>query len=236
MDVLNHVSRDYIPVIASVGADGEGDSYNVNADEAAGAVARALGAYKMIFLTDVPGWLADPDDPASLIAQATRRAGRRGAARACRAVCTPSCTRALRAIRGWGQLRPHHRRAPRAFAAPGAVHRCRHRHQDRSRAVSLSALQAIERTSVIPSYARFPVEFVRGEGPYLWDDEGREYLDFLCGISVTNVGHCHPHVVAAVREQAGRLMHASNLFLHPTRHAPRRALIQEQSRRQGLFL
>jgi acetylglutamate kinase len=71
VDVLNHVSRDYIPVIASVGADREGDSYNVNADEAAGAVARALGAYKMIFLTDVPGWLADPEDPDSLIAQAS---------------------------------------------------------------------------------------------------------------------------------------------------------------------
>ncbi len=71
VDVLNHVSRDYIPVIASVGADAAGDSYNVNADEAAGAVARALGAYKMIFLTDVPGWLADPNDPSSLIGQAS---------------------------------------------------------------------------------------------------------------------------------------------------------------------
>jgi acetylglutamate kinase len=70
-DVLNHVSRDYIPVIASVGADREGHSYNVNADEAAGAVARALGAYKIIFLTDVPGWLSDPQDPDSLIGQAT---------------------------------------------------------------------------------------------------------------------------------------------------------------------
>jgi acetylornithine/N-succinyldiaminopimelate aminotransferase len=78
--------------------------------------------------------------------------------------------------------------------------------------MSLTELQAIERSSVIPSYARFPVEFVRGEGPHLWGDEGREYLDFLCGISVTNTGHCHPRVVAAVREQAGRLMHVSNLF------------------------
>jgi acetylglutamate kinase len=71
VDVLQHIARDYIPVIASVGADREGHSYNINADEAAGAVARALGAYKVVFLTDVPGWLADPNDPASLIAQAT---------------------------------------------------------------------------------------------------------------------------------------------------------------------
>jgi len=71
VDVLQHIARDYIPVIASVGADREGNSYNVNADEAAGAVAGAMGAYKMVFLTDVPGWLADPADPGSLIGQAT---------------------------------------------------------------------------------------------------------------------------------------------------------------------
>jgi acetylglutamate kinase len=68
--VIEHIASDYIPVIASVGADREGHSYNVNADEAAGAVAGALGAYKVVFLTDVPGWLADPSDPDSLISQA----------------------------------------------------------------------------------------------------------------------------------------------------------------------
>ncbi len=77
VNVLNHVASDYIPVIASVGADRDGRSYNVNADEAAGAVAGALGAYKVIFLTDVPGWLSDPADPDSLIAQAsTEQVGR----------------------------------------------------------------------------------------------------------------------------------------------------------------
>ena len=70
VDVLNHIAQDYIPVVASVGADREGNSYNVNADEAAGAVARALGAYKVRFLTDVVGWLRDPDDPASVISEA----------------------------------------------------------------------------------------------------------------------------------------------------------------------
>ncbi len=78
--------------------------------------------------------------------------------------------------------------------------------------MTLAELQEIEGASVIPSYARLPVEFVRGEGARLWDDEGNEYLDFLCGISVTNVGHCHPRVVDAAREQLGRLMHTSNLF------------------------
>ncbi len=78
--------------------------------------------------------------------------------------------------------------------------------------MSLAALQEIERNCVVLSYTRFPVEFVRGEGPHLWDVEGREYLDFLSGVAVMNVGHCHPRVVKAVREQVGRLMHVSNLF------------------------
>jgi acetylglutamate kinase len=71
VNVLNHIAEDYIPVVASVGADREGRSYNVNADTAAGAVAAAMGAFKMIFLTDVEGWQADPADPATRISEAT---------------------------------------------------------------------------------------------------------------------------------------------------------------------
>ncbi|HXS44306.1 MAG TPA: aminotransferase class III-fold pyridoxal phosphate-dependent enzyme, partial [Solirubrobacteraceae bacterium] len=67
-------------------------------------------------------------------------------------------------------------------------------------------------SALLETYARYPVTFARGEGPRLWDDAGHEYLDFLSGISVASVGHCHPAVVAAVREQAGRLMHVGNLF------------------------
>jgi acetylglutamate kinase len=70
VDVLNHIAEDYIPVIASSASDADGRPYNVNADEAAGKVAAALGAYKAIFLTDVEGWLADPDDHDSLISHA----------------------------------------------------------------------------------------------------------------------------------------------------------------------
>ena len=62
------------------------------------------------------------------------------------------------------------------------------------------------------TYARYPVEFERGAGTRLWDDEGNEYLDFLCGISVSLLGHCHPSVVEAVCEQARRLIHVGNLF------------------------
>jgi acetylglutamate kinase len=70
VDVLHHIAQDYIPVVASVGADRDGNSYNINADEAAGVVARALGAYKIMFLTDVAGWLRDPADPSTVVSEA----------------------------------------------------------------------------------------------------------------------------------------------------------------------
>jgi predicted acetylornithine/succinylornithine family transaminase len=78
--------------------------------------------------------------------------------------------------------------------------------------VTLAELQSLERDALMSTYARNPVEFVRGEGTLLWDDEGNEYLDFLAGISVAQIGHCHPAVVEAVRAQAGRLMHVGNLY------------------------
>jgi acetylornithine/N-succinyldiaminopimelate aminotransferase len=78
--------------------------------------------------------------------------------------------------------------------------------------LNLTDLQALERDWVMPTYLRQPVEFVRGEGCRLWDAEGNEYLDFLAGISVAQIGHCHPALVEAIREQAGRLMHVSNLY------------------------
>jgi acetylglutamate kinase len=71
VDVIDHIAEDYVPVIASVGTDRDGASYNVNADEAAGKVAAAMPAHKAIFLTDVDGWLREPGDPESRISTAT---------------------------------------------------------------------------------------------------------------------------------------------------------------------
>ena len=104
VDVLNHIAADYIPVIASSASDRDGQSYNVNADEAAGKVAAALGAHKAIFLTDVEGWLADPADEGSLISRATvarSRASWRGSTAGMR----PKLAACVDAIRG-GASRP----------------------------------------------------------------------------------------------------------------------------------
>ncbi len=65
---------------------------------------------------------------------------------------------------------------------------------------------------LLNTYARFDTEFARGEGARLWDADGNEYLDFLAGISVSSVGHCHPRVVEAIAQQAARLIHVGNLY------------------------
>jgi acetylornithine/N-succinyldiaminopimelate aminotransferase len=78
--------------------------------------------------------------------------------------------------------------------------------------VSLAELRELEQRWTMPTYGRSEVEFVRGEGAQLWDADGKRYLDFVAGISVSSLGHCHPAVVAAIRDQAERLIHVSNLF------------------------
>ena len=71
---------------------------------------------------------------------------------------------------------------------------------------------ALAGAHVAPTYGRYPLALVRGEGCRVWDADGKEYLDFVSGLAVCNLGHCHPAVVAALREQAGRLLHVSNLY------------------------
>ncbi|HEY5943336.1 MAG TPA: acetylornithine/succinylornithine family transaminase [Solirubrobacterales bacterium] len=78
--------------------------------------------------------------------------------------------------------------------------------------IGLEQTRTLEERYLMRTYKRAPVDFVRGEGALLWDAEGKRYLDFLTGISVCSVGHCHPDVVKAVRDQSQRLIHVSNLF------------------------
>ena len=80
---------------------------------------------------------------------------------------------------------------------------------------TLAEIQALDAEYVMGTYARNNVLFARGEGAKLWDSEGREYLDFLAGIAVVGVGHCHPRLAHAIAEQARTLMHVSNLFHNP---------------------
>ncbi len=81
--------------------------------------------------------------------------------------------------------------------------------------VTLSEIQAREARHVLQTYKRQPVAFVRGQGPRLYDVDGREYLDLITGIGVASLGHAHPALTAAITEQAATLLHTSNLYFHP---------------------
>lgn len=72
---------------------------------------------------------------------------------------------------------------------------------------------------VLPTYTRYPITFVKGEGVYLWDSEGNQYLDFFSGWAVSNLGHCHPKVVEAVKSQVQKLIHVPNIFYNETQGA-----------------
>jgi len=79
----------------------------------------------------------------------------------------------------------------------------------------MNEVQTLDQTYHFQLYKRQPITLVRGEGVHVWDESGRQYLDALAGIAVNNVGHCHPRVVEAIRDQAGKLMHVSNLYTTP---------------------
>ena len=80
--------------------------------------------------------------------------------------------------------------------------------------MSLAAVTRQESKLLLPTYERQPILFVRGRGVYLWDSNGKRYLDFLSGIGVNALGHAHPAIQAVIKRQAGRLIHVSNLFFH----------------------
>ena len=204
--------HEFVPVVASVGVDATGQSYNINADVVAGALAASLRARRALFLTDVPGLMRDLADPASLVtrctladlaAMAADGVGRRRDAP--KAPGDPGCDSP------WRGVGEHHRRACPTRRARRALHRSGMRHAGR-RDVSLEELVVRERAAVMQTYRRAPVAFARGEGAHLYDLDGRRYVDCLAGIGQSNVGHCHPAVVAAIQAQAATLINTSNLY------------------------
>jgi acetylornithine/N-succinyldiaminopimelate aminotransferase len=80
-------------------------------------------------------------------------------------------------------------------------------------------------SALLNNYSRFEIEFVSGKGAYLYDNSGREYLDFLSGIAVTGFGHNHPHILAAVQNQLNKVWHTSNLFQSELQESLARKLV-----------
>ena len=218
----------FLPLIAPVAPGPGGEVYNINADDAAADIATALGADVLCLATDVPGVLIPGDvhplrvctaeQAHSLIREGIVRDGMRPKVEACLRAVLAGVGRAwivdgaregsiLGAAKGDSD-------AGTAFVST----------KGDSRPVAPTPVPELDRAFLMQNYSRFPVVLVRGRGRTVWDDQGRPYLDFLSGISVTNVGHCHPRVVAAIMRQARTLAHTSN-FYHTRPQAELAALL-----------
>ena len=79
---------------------------------------------------------------------------------------------------------------------------------------SLEQIIGLERSICVQNYARYPLALHRGKGCYLYDLDGNRYLDLISGIGVNSLGHAHPRITKVIRQQAGLLLHASNLYYH----------------------
>ena len=223
-----HIAEDYIPVIASVGADTRGQLLQRQRRRRRGR--RGRGARRV---------QGDLPDRRGGLARRPRRPRRAASRRPPRPRCAsgstsvgggmrPKLEACLHALVGRRGQRPHRRRPRAALAAARAVHRRGHRDE----AVALAT--QVERERMAPT--RNPVEFVRGEGTRLWDDEGNEYLDFLAGISVAQLGHCHPRGGGG-GARAGRPADARRQpLLHRAGDAAGGAAVRAVARRQGVPL
>jgi acetylornithine/N-succinyldiaminopimelate aminotransferase len=84
-----------------------------------------------------------------------------------------------------------------------------------SKSAMEDTVQQLEARHVVPTYRRAPIVLVRGQGVYVYDADGREYLDLISGVGVAALGHANPGLAAAIADQAQTLIHCSNLFYHP---------------------
>ena len=209
------VAEGLIPVVATIGADEIGQAYNINADTVAGALAEALQAEKLIFLTDIEGLRVVADDPTTVIHQASlevideilRSGGAQGG-------MMPKVEACAQRRAGRGEPGPHPRRAGAPRPPARALHRLGRR--DDGAAVTAPAPTSAappERDALpcAPTPSRRPPSCA-ARAPLLFDADGTAYLDFITGLAVVSLGHAHPAVAEAVAEQARTLSHVSNLY------------------------
>lgn len=101
--------------------------------------------------------------------------------------------------------------------------------------MTTAEIKAMATEYIINTYGDRTLAFVKGEGPYLWDADGKQYLDFLGGLAVNGLGHCHPNVTAAIREQAGKLLHTSNLYYIQPQAELAKMLVENSDMEQVFF-
>jgi acetylglutamate kinase len=243
-DVLKAmVEGGFVPVVSSIGTDRAGTTYNLNADDAAAALAVTLHAEKLILLTDVDGVLRAEGGENRLVSELdlpTARAMLESGEVAGGMV--PKLEACLAAVEG-GVESAHivGTRDPDGLLIElltdrgiGTMVRSRARRtvrnapQSNGQPPGIESAIASSEEHLFRNYAREPVAFSHGCGTHLWGLDGTKYLDFIGGIAVSSLGHAHPSLKRAIREQAERYLHVSNLY-HIPEQAEAARLLKEVS-------
>ncbi len=212
--LLSLVEKKSIPVICPLAQDTEDENvyYNVNADSAASAIAASVGAEKIVFISDTHGIEVKGKLVSSLTETNARELISEGVIKGGMIPKTEACIEALKG----GVNKAHiisglNTRALllEIFTDMGVGTEI---FRDRGAQFGTEDVQNIFEKHVIANYGRLPIVPVRGKGSLLWDCEGRRYIDMFPGWAVNGLGHCHPKVVKAVKEQAEALIHVPNNF------------------------
>ena len=209
--VTDILEKGYIPVVSTLGCDNDGNVYNINGDTAAAHIAGALGAERLIMMTDIAGILRDKNDPASLIPEISiseaEKLYKEGVISDGMIPKVNCCIEALR--RGVRNVvimdgRVEHSILMELLTDEGAGTMFTDKKD--------LTIKEKDKEYVAGTYNRFPVVLSHGKGSLVWDENDKEYIDMGSGIGVTSFGIADDRWQAAVSDQSSKLQHMSNLY------------------------
>ena len=209
--VLDIIEKGYIPVISTVGCDKKGNTYNINGDTAAAAVAGALGAERLIMMTDIAGILMEKDNPDSLISEISiseaEKLYRDGIISDGMIPKVNCCIDALK--KGVKNVIVMDGRVPHSILMELLTDEGAGTMFTEKRDMSIKEK---DKNYIASTYNRFPVVMSHGKGSVIWDENGKEYIDMGSGIGVTSFGIADDKWQSAVSNQASKIQHTSNLY------------------------
>lgn len=209
--VTDILEKGYIPVISTLGCDSKGNAYNINGDTAAAYIAGALGAERLIMMTDIAGILKDKDDPASLIPEISiseaEQLYKEGIISGGMIPKVDCCIEALK--KGVKNVVIMDGRVPHSILMELLTNEGAGTMFTEKMDMTVKAKDA---NYIAGTYNRFPVVLSHGKGSKIWDENGKEYIDMGSGIGVTSFGIADEKWQEAVNEQASKLQHVSNLY------------------------
>ena len=209
--ITDILEKGYIPVVSTLGCDNQGNTFNINGDTAAAHIAGALGAERLIMMTDIAGILKDKNDPSSLIpeisiseAETLYKEGVISDGMIPKVNC---CIEALRA--GVKNVVVMDGRVPHSILMELLTNEGAGTMFTEKRDMTIKEKDA---GYIAGTYNRFPIVLSHGKGSLVWDENNKEYIDMGSGIGVTSFGFADDKWQAAVNNQAAKLQHASNLY------------------------